>query len=97
MFQVYDGDGSGSISMREMVILFASLYQTEGLQERIAVERAEALFGKLDINGDGDITEEEFVKACLMVNLHAFKLLLLLSNLKWLIWWNRISRLVSGR
>ena len=31
----------------------------------MAVERAELLFGNLDTNSDGDITEEEFVKNCL--------------------------------
>ena len=67
VFQLYDSDGSGSISMSEMVILFGCLYQTEGLDKQIAVDRAETLFGKLDINGDGDITEDEFVGACLQV------------------------------
>ena len=30
----------------------------------LEVERAELLFGNLDTNSDGDITEEEFVKNC---------------------------------
>jgi len=65
VFQLYDSDGSGSISMSEMVVLFGCLYQTEGIDKRIAVDRAETLFGNLDINGDGDITEDEFVSACI--------------------------------
>ena len=32
----------------------------------LAVERAELLFGNLDTNSDGDISEEEFVKNCFM-------------------------------
>ena len=56
--------------MSEMVVLFGCLYQTEGIDKRIAVDRAETLFGNLDINGDGDITEDEFVSACIKVNLH---------------------------
>ena len=67
VFQLYDSDRSGSISMSEMVVLFGSLYQLEGIDKHIAVDRAETLFGNLDINGDGDITEEEFVNGCLKV------------------------------
>ena len=53
--------------MSEMVVLFGSLYQIEGIDNHIAVDRAETLFGNLDINGDGDITEEEFINSCLKV------------------------------
>lgn len=67
MFQLYDADQSGAVSMSEMVILFAGIYQLEGIENRAAVDRAEVVFGNLDINGDGDITEEEFVQGCLKV------------------------------
>ena len=73
VFQLYDSDGSGAISLTEMVTLFACLYQTEGLDKRIAVERAEAVFGNLDVNGDGDISVEEFVKGCLQVEFAMFR------------------------
>ena len=65
VFQLYDADQSGEVSMSEMVILFAGIYQLEGIENKAAVERAEVVFGNLDINGDGDITEEEFVQGCL--------------------------------
>ena len=67
VFQLYDADQSGAVSMSEMVILFAGIYQLEGIENRAAVDRAEVVFGNLDINGDGDITEEEFVQGCLKV------------------------------
>ena len=67
VFQLYDADQSGAVSMSEMVILFAGIYQIEGIENRVAVDRAETVFGNLDINGDGDITEEEFVQGCLKV------------------------------
>ena len=67
MFHLYDADSSGSISMSEMVVLFAGIYQIEGIDNRVAVDRAETVFGHLDNNGDGDISEEEFVKGCLKV------------------------------
>ena len=62
---MYDKDSSGSITIGEMVKVFATLYKNEGLDETVAVERAETVFGNLDINNDGDITEEEFVKGCM--------------------------------
>ena len=62
---MYDKDGSGSITMAEMVQVFGTLYQSEGLEHGMAVERAERIFGALDIDNDGDITEEEFVKGCM--------------------------------
>ena len=65
VFQMYDKDSSGSITIGEMVKVFATLYKNEGLDETVAVERAESVFGNLDINNDGDITEEEFVKGCM--------------------------------
>ena len=30
-----------------------------------ATERAHSIFGNLDLNGDGKISEEEFVKGCM--------------------------------
>ena len=50
-----------------MVLLFATLYQNEGLDRKMAVDRAEKIFSNLDVNNDGDITEEEFVRGCLKV------------------------------
>ena len=73
VFQMYDKDSSGSITIGEMIQVFATLYENEGLDQNMAVARAEQVFGSLDINNDGDITEEEFVNGCLededMVNL----------------------------
>ena len=33
--------------------------------QSIASERAHSIFGTLDLDGDGEITEEEFVKGCM--------------------------------
>ena len=65
VFQMYDKDGSNSIQLSEMVELFGTLYLNEGLEEDLATERAEKIFSLLDINNDGDITEDEFVRGCL--------------------------------
>jgi len=65
VFQMYDTDGSNSIQLSEMMEMFGTLYLNEGLDEELAVERAQKIFSFLDINNDGDITEDEFVRGCL--------------------------------
>jgi Ca2+-binding EF-hand superfamily protein len=69
VFQMYDKDNSNTIQLSEMVELFGTLYLSEGLEKEAAVERAIKIFSALDINNDGDITEEEFVRGCLQVTL----------------------------
>ena len=56
---------AGSITVGEIIQVFAALYANEGLDQKFAVERAESVFGSLDLNHDGDVTEEEFVKVCM--------------------------------
>ena len=41
------------------------VYLCEGLDENLAVERAEQVFNLLDANNDGDVSEEKFVKGCM--------------------------------
>ena len=65
VFQMFDKNGSESIQLGEMVEIFSMLYICEGLEESLAVERAEQVFNLLDSNNDGDVTEEEFVNGCL--------------------------------
>jgi len=65
VFQMYDKDQSHSIQLGEMIEVFGTLYMNEGLDKQLAVDRAVKIFSDLDIDGDGDITEEEFIKGCL--------------------------------
>ncbi len=51
--------------MGEMMEVFGTLYLNEGVSEQLAIERAQRIFSFLDINNDGDISEEEFVRGCL--------------------------------
>ena len=48
-----------------MLEIFSMVYLCEGLDENLAVERAEQVFNLLDAKIDGDVTEEEFVKGCM--------------------------------
>ena len=45
--------------------VFGTLYLNEGVSEQLAIDRAQRIFSFLDINNDGDISEEEFVRGCL--------------------------------
>ena len=65
VFQMYDKDKSQTIQLGEMVELFGTLYLNEGLEKDLAVDRAMAIFSTLDVNNDGDVTEDEFVRGCL--------------------------------
>ena len=68
VFQMYDKDKSQTIQLGEMVELFGTLYLNEGLEMDAAVERAMAIFATLDVDNDGDVTEDEFVRGCLEVS-----------------------------
>ena len=65
MFQLYDKDSSGSITIGKVIQVFATRCENEGFAWEIAVKIAEKVFGCLDSNNDGDITDVEFVADCM--------------------------------
>jgi len=64
-FKMYDKDGSGSIELKEMIEIIGTLYEMEGVSKEAASERAEKIFSVLDINSDGELNEDEFIRGCL--------------------------------
>jgi len=70
-FSMYDLDGNGHIDLVEMTKLVSSIYKMLGAEQRhlfheeTPVERAQAIFEKMDVNSDGKITKDEFVKTCI--------------------------------
>ena len=48
-----------------MIEVFSTLYYNEGIDEDLAIERAQKIFFALDVNQDGDISMDEFIKGCL--------------------------------
>lgn len=64
-FKMYDKDGSGTIELKEMVEIIGTLYEMEGVNADTAGERANKIFSQLDVNGDGELDEEEFCKGCM--------------------------------
>merc|ERR1711992_506330 len=63
-FRMYDVDGNGWIDLGEMTRLVGSIYKMLGQQET-ASERARSIFEKMDIDSDGRVTREEFMRSCL--------------------------------
>ena len=45
-----------------MIEVFSTLYHNEGINEDLAIERAQKIFFALDFNHDGYISMDEFIK-----------------------------------
>ena len=68
-FRMYDVDGNGVIDPEEMLKVVQVIYDmlredaTEPMS--MAEERARKIFRRMDVNRDGQLTEEEFLRGCL--------------------------------
>lgn len=76
-FKMYDKDASGTIELSEMIEVIGTLYGMEGVEaSEASTERAKRIFSELDINGDGELTCDEFVRGCM----HDAELVNMLTN-----------------
>ena len=70
VFKLYDVDGNGTISQNEMTKVVQSMYDMlapeESKTDERANEKAKEVFQQLDLNGDLVLSEDEFVKGCMM-------------------------------
>ena len=55
-FKVFDKDGNGFITSKELKHVMTNL------GEKLTIEEAEEMIGEADLDGDGQINYEEFVK-----------------------------------
>ena len=62
---MYDKDESGEIDQEEMVQVMGALNFGGSRGAEAAAARGRRLFAELDINDDGSLTCEEFVKGCM--------------------------------
>ena len=64
IFSVFDKDGGGVIDHREMRDVVLGLFTMAGIRihEEILVERLKEMLEAIDIDGDGEIEKEEFIK-----------------------------------
>ena len=70
-FSMYDVDGNGWIDLVEMTRIVKSIYNMMG-PNQVAMDkyespeaRAEGIFRRMDVNSDGKVTRQEFVRCCL--------------------------------
>ena len=68
-----------TIELSEMKEIIVALYEIAGMSTENAETNAEAIFNQLDIDGDGEITKEEFMRACMgsdkIITILAYKML----------------------
>lgn len=68
-FRIFDVDGNGVIDQEEMTKIVQAIYDMLGAGATkptdSAEERAKNIFSRMDENGDGHLTEEEFLSGCL--------------------------------
>ena len=70
-FKLYDIDQDGAINQYEMAVVFQSIFEMSANSQlrpgarHDARMKAKTIFAKLDVNGDGQLSEKEFVDGCL--------------------------------
>ncbi|XP_034442040.1 guanylyl cyclase-activating protein 1 [Hippoglossus hippoglossus] len=65
-FKLYDIDGSGCIDREELLQIIKSIRAINGIpQEMSAEDFANMVFIKIDINGDGQLSYDEFIEGVL--------------------------------
>jgi len=69
-FNMYDVDGNGWIDLAEMTKIVVSIYKMMGHKDEeknraSAEERAFGIFQRMDVNKDGRVTRQEFIRTCL--------------------------------
>ncbi|XP_063214586.1 calsenilin isoform X3 [Chroicocephalus ridibundus] len=74
LFDAFDADRNGALCFQEMLEIMKSIYDMMGrcthpaLQDSAPAEHVELFFQKMDRNGDGVVTFEEFLETCQKVS-----------------------------
>ncbi|TWW62125.1 guanylyl cyclase-activating protein 1-like [Takifugu flavidus] len=62
-FKLYDIDGSGCIDRDELLLIIKSIRAINGIPSEMSAEEfTNMVFDKIDINGDGELSYEEFIE-----------------------------------
>ena len=64
IFNVFDEDGGGSIDIDEVIKLVIGLFNMGGIEteKEVLLACVQDILEAIDVDNDGDITREEFVK-----------------------------------
>jgi Ca2+-binding EF-hand superfamily protein len=72
---MYDLDGNGELDLDEMIKIVEDIYAMQRVYSKLgannakptktAEEQASDIFAQIDEDGDGTVTEEEFLAGCL--------------------------------
>ena len=67
MFDVFDKDGGGTISVDEIQDLLCGLFEMSGheIETEELEEASKDIMATIDFDGDGEVTREEFVENAL--------------------------------
>ncbi|KAM6369648.1 calsenilin isoform 4-T4 [Pluvialis apricaria] len=74
LFDAFDADRNGALCFQEMLEIMKSIYDMMGrctqptLRDSVPAEHVELFFQKMDRNGDGVVTFEEFLETCQKVS-----------------------------
>ncbi|XP_051979470.1 guanylyl cyclase-activating protein 1-like [Xyrauchen texanus] len=61
-FKLYDVDGSGCIDREELLLIFKAIRAINGIEQEMSAEDfTNMVFDKIDLNGDGQLSLEEFM------------------------------------
>ncbi|XP_077155657.1 guanylyl cyclase-activating protein 3 [Ranitomeya variabilis] len=60
-FKLYDADGNGSVDRKELLSILTAVQSINGHQGISPEDFTSMLFEKIDVNGDGELTLEEFI------------------------------------
>ena len=68
---MYDADGNGVIDLDEMTKIVEAIYEMMGSESTVRPvetpeQRARTIFARIDTDNDGCLTQEEFIKGCMM-------------------------------
>ncbi|XP_056304090.1 guanylyl cyclase-activating protein 1 [Danio aesculapii] len=62
-FKLYDVDGSGCIDREELLLIVKAIRAISGVEQEVSAEEfTNMVFDKIDLNGDGVLTMEEFME-----------------------------------
>ena len=79
IFRVFDINNDGRIEKREMRRIVKDLGKMVGIKDRDEASRE--AFKEMDEDGDGEVTKEEFVRACLTQKKFSVMLTLLIIDI----------------